>query len=155
MQNNVGRLVPLDTLPRVVEQLVQSRTLALVQGVVVQDLVRREAGVARVDTGLHQDVLSVQHLGHGEAVTEPLVHGGESVLHRAGRFQPLGFQLCPGKLECLREKLQTPHVEQQLLEPPLERAVILHTGGQARGLSKSGQRSCLAPGHVNNCVHQH
>ena len=155
MQYNVCRLVPLHTLPGVVEQLVQSGALALVQGVVVQDLVRSEARVARVDTRLHQDVLSVQHLRHGEAVAEPLVHGGEGVLHRAGRFQPLRLQLRPGKLQCLGEELQTPHVEQELLEPPLQRSVILQAGRQTRGLSQSRQRSCLAPGHVNDCVHQH
>ena len=82
-------LVPLDALPGVVEELVQGGGLALLQGEVVQDLVRRHPRLPGVDPGLHQDVLRVQHLGHGQTVTEPLVHGGQGVLHRAGWFQSL------------------------------------------------------------------
>ena len=81
MQYNVCRLVPLHTLPGVVEQLVQGGALTLVQGVVVQDPVRREARVTRVNPRLHQDVLCVEHLGHRKAVAESLVHGCKSVLN--------------------------------------------------------------------------
>ena len=41
------------------------------------------------------------------------------------------------------------------LTSSLERSVILHTGGETRGLCQSGQWSCLASGYVNYCVHQH
>ena len=89
MKYDVSCLVPLDALPGVVEELVQGGGLALLQGEVVQDLVRRHPRLPGVDPGLHQDVLRVQHLGHGQTVTEPLVHGGQGVLHRAGWFQSL------------------------------------------------------------------
>ena len=72
VQYNVSCLVPLDALPGVVEQLVQGGGLTLLQREVVQDLVRREPGVRGVDAGLHQDVLRVQHLGHGQAVLAPI-----------------------------------------------------------------------------------
>ena len=101
MQDHVGGLVSLHALPGVVEQLVQGGALALLQRVVVEDLVGGEAGVPRLDPGLHQQVLRVQHLGHGETVAEPLVHRGQGVLDRARWFQPLGLELSPGKLQRL------------------------------------------------------
>ena len=155
MQNDVGGLVPLHALPGVVEELVQGGALALLQRVVVEDLVGGQAGVPRLDPGLHQQVLRVQHLGHGETVAEPLVHRGQGVLDRARWFQPLGLELSPGKLQRLGEELQTTHVEKQLLDSPLKGSVILLTCGQPSSLGEARQRRCLAPGHTNNRVHQH
>ena len=101
MQNDVGGLVSLHTLPGVVEELVQGGALALLQGVVVEDLVRSEAGVPGLYPRLHQQVLRVQHLRHGETVTESLVHRRQGVLDRARWFQPLGLELGPSKLQRL------------------------------------------------------
>ena len=83
MKYDVSCLVPLDALPGVVEELVQGGGLALLQGEVVQDLVRRHPRLPGVDPGLHQDVLRVQHLGHGQTMSESLVHRSQCVLDRA------------------------------------------------------------------------
>ena len=88
-------------------------------------------------------------------MAEPLVHRGQGVLDRARGFQPLGLQLGPGKLQRLGEELETPHVEEELLESPLEGAVILLTRGQPRSFREARQGRCLAPGHADDCVHQH
>ena len=101
MQDDVGGLVPLHALPGVVEELVQGGALALLQRIVIEDLVGGEAGVPRLDPGLYQQVLRVQHLGHGETVAEPLVHRGQSVLDRARWFQSLGLELSPCELQRL------------------------------------------------------
>ena len=48
MQNDVGCLISLDTLPRVVEELVQGRALTLLECVVVEDPAKGEL-VAELD----------------------------------------------------------------------------------------------------------
>ena len=151
-------LISLDTLSWVVEQLVQGRALALLQGEVVEDLVSSVARVCGVNAGLHQDILRVQHLGHGQTVSKPLVHGGQGVLDRARRFQSLGFQFSSCKLQSLREELETPHVKKELLQSPLQRSVIVLRLSRCRGwqpcrLCESSQRCCLTPCHSNDGVH--
>ena len=42
-------------------------------------------------------------------------------LDRGGGFEPLGLELRPGEVEGLREQVEAPHVEQQLLHPPIDR----------------------------------
>ena len=53
---------PLDTLRRVVEEFVKRRALALLDGVLVEQLVRSHRCVRWLDPALHKNVLRVQHL---------------------------------------------------------------------------------------------
>ena len=61
---------------RAAEELVEGGLLALADGVLVEDAVGGEVGGGRVgEAALRQHVLRVEHLGHGEAVPEPVVQG--------------------------------------------------------------------------------
>ena len=40
-------------------------------------------------------------------------------LDRSRRFEPLGLELGPGEVEGLGEQVEAPHVEQELLHPPI------------------------------------
>ena len=43
-------------------------------------------------------------------------------LDRSRGFEPLGLELGPGEVEGLGEQVEAPHVEQQLLHPPVGRS---------------------------------
>ncbi len=53
----------------------------------VEQAVSRQRRVPGIESRLRQQVLRVQHLGHGEAVAEALVERGERVLHGGGGLQ--------------------------------------------------------------------
>ena len=147
--------LPLYALSRVVEEFVKSGTLTLLDGVLVEQLVRVHRRVRRLDPALHQDVLRVQHLRHAQTVSEPLVHCGQRVLYACARFQALRLELRTSELQGLREELERAHVEQKLLQPSLEWAVLtFSTTGPCR-FSQSAQRCRLRPGHRDDRVDQH
>ena len=72
------RLITSATACRIAKELVEGRRLAQLDGVVVQDPVGRESGGVRFESALAQDVLGVEHLGHGDAMTEALVQRGQN-----------------------------------------------------------------------------
>ena len=146
---------PLDTLCWVVEEFVKCCALALLDGVLVEQLVRRHRCVRRLDPALHQNVLRVQHLRHAQAVSEPLIHCGQRVLHACAWFQSLRLQLGPGKLEGLGEELEGAHVEQKLLESALKRSILPFPSARPCRLSQSTQWCCFGPRHRDDGVDQH
>ena len=67
----------------------------------VQQPVSRQRRVAGIDSRLGQQVLGVEHLGHGEAVAESLVQCGQRVLHGGRGFESPGPELATRKVQGL------------------------------------------------------
>ena len=68
----------LESVVRVSKGLIHGRLSGLPQGVLVQDGVGGVGAVGvLVQAALGEEVLGVEHLEHGDAVAEALVHGGE------------------------------------------------------------------------------
>ena len=67
----------LETLLRVTKELVQRSSLALLNSIVIKNLISSEGRATGFKSTVSQQVLRVQHLGHGDAVSESLIKGCE------------------------------------------------------------------------------